>query len=157
MRKLFEAHLPQYGADLIPAIEKIAPEGEVFRNGQRGLERIEMAEIVGLLADGEVGITALQHDLPPAWTDEPCDQPQERLFPCPVWSCDRERFAAHHGKAQPLEDFTPPSHTCKLICRKPNHPRSLCPETARQGRCSAGSADSFEAWKFTGNNHRFCV
>ena len=58
--------------------EKARPKSQIFSNRQRGLQRVLMPEVVGLLADRQFRIATFQSEAAAGDAEEPRDHAQER-------------------------------------------------------------------------------
>ncbi len=66
------------------AAERARPEGEVFARGQRALQRVRVAEIMGLFADGPLGVAALEREAPGLKGEKAAQRPEEARLAGPV-------------------------------------------------------------------------
>jgi len=94
------------------ATQKIAPENEVFRGAQGRLQRVAVAEIMGLFAKVELGVAALQRDRSAGRDQKPRDQPKEGGLAGSVAAGDGQRAACRRleieaGKHLPATPHTP--------------------------------------------------
>ena len=87
------------------AAKETGPEIEVFSHRQGRFQRIEMPEVMGLLAHRELRIAPLQREPPPADMHQPRDQPQQRGFPRPVGPDNYQRLPGSHGKSYAGKDL----------------------------------------------------
>ncbi len=87
---------------------KIHPEGEVLEYRKRGLEGILVAEIVDLLAERELGVSAFELDLPSCRGYQPGYEAKEGGLASAIRAAHRQRFAGGEGEAQSAEDLSSP-------------------------------------------------
>src|SRR5208282_3829301 len=62
------------------AVEETRPEGEVFHDGKRRFQRVEMADIMGLLADAEFAVASGQRDGALGRANQSGDEAQQRAL-----------------------------------------------------------------------------
>src|SRR5271166_4960641 len=75
------------------------PEGEVLSRGQRAFERVQMAEIMGLLTDGALGVAALEREAAGLNGKEATERAQESRFAGAVGACHHQgRTLIHHER-----------------------------------------------------------
>src|SRR5262249_15293670 len=90
------------------AAEKTRPEVEVLLHRQRRLECVLVAEIVGLLADGELPIPALELEPPLLRPHQARDQAKQGGLAHAIGAGDQQRFAPADRKAQTRASPAPP-------------------------------------------------
>src|SRR5262249_29158302 len=105
------------------AAEKMRPEVEVLLHRQRRLECVLVAKIVGLLADGELPITALELEPPLLRPHQARDQAKQGGLAHAIGAGDQQRFAparqqAQRGRARP----PPPDRRGGATGRPPSPP-----------------------------------
>ena len=82
------------------AAQKLRPKGQILAHRQRRFQGVEMAEIMGLLADSELRIAPLKRQPPACHEHQPRHQAQQRRLPRPVGPADDQRLPGVDGKAQ---------------------------------------------------------
>src|SRR5262249_6580372 len=103
------------------AAEKMRPEVEVLLHRQRRLEGVLVAKIVGLLADGELPITALELEPPLLRPHQARDQAKQGGLAHAIGAGDQQRFAPADRKAQTAEDLTAPPDASEVGPDEPHH------------------------------------
>ena len=94
-----------------PPPRKSRPEGEVFGDRERRLERIQVARIVALLGEREFAVAPIQVKATAARPHQPGDQAQQRRFAGPVRPGEHEGSAGRYRETEIGEDFTPAALT----------------------------------------------
>ena len=102
------------------AAEKIPPERQVFLHAQRRLQRIAMAEIMGLLGQGQFGLAAFQTDRSAGRRQQARDQPQQRGFAGSVRADHRQRLARGGLEIEAGEHLAAAPHTVDVASREPH-------------------------------------
>ena len=105
---------PSGGRRRFRAPEKAGPEVEVLRYRQRRLQRVLMAEIVGLLGNVRSAVAARERDPPAGGAHQARDQPQQGRFA-------RRRWARTSARASPADN-------CKLSWQIPRDRRECRPD-----------------------------
>src|SRR6185369_5087834 len=103
-----------------PAAEKIPPEREVFEHAQRRLQRIAMAEIVGLFRQRQLGLAAFQPDRPACRHQEARDQAQQRGLAGAVRADHGENLARRGFEIEAGEHFAAAPDTVDVVPREPH-------------------------------------
>ena len=86
--------------------DSAAQNCEVFRDRQGRLQRVLVAEIVGLLGEGQLRVAAGRAPAaPPADPDQAGDHAQQRGFAGAVAAGDQQRLAAGDRKTKPGKDL----------------------------------------------------
>src|SRR5262249_43943257 len=114
------------------AAEKVRPEVEILPHRQRWFQCVLVAEIVGLLADGELPTTPLEREPPLLWPHQARDQAKRGGFAAAVGAGHQQRFARADRKAQSAEALPAPPNAGKV---GPDEPHHLATPGAR-GRCA---------------------
>ena len=132
--------------------EEICPERQILAHRQRGLERILVAQIVGVLADGQLGVAALEHELSRVRPDQARDQAKQRGLARAVGAGDEQGLAGIECKAQASEDLAAAADAGEVGAGEAHHrvdPKVEAANShvaAQAGRWS-GSAGSFSKRK----------
>jgi hypothetical protein len=79
-----------------------------------------VAEIVGLLGDGQFRVAALQHELALGYADQADNGAQQGRFPGPVAAGDGQNLAGGHGKAKAREHVAAAAVTGQIDSGKPH-------------------------------------
>src|SRR5262249_5121670 len=90
-----------------------------------------VAKIVGLLADRELPITALELEPPLLRPHQARDQAKQGGLAHAIGAGDQQRFAPADRKAQTAEDLTAPPDASEVGPDEPQHP----PAAPARGRC----------------------
>ena len=69
------------------------------------LQRVLVAEIMRLLADGHFRVAALEREAAGGDAQKPGHHPQQRGFPGAIAAADGQSLAGGHGKAHAGEDI----------------------------------------------------
>src|SRR5271157_3239846 len=89
------------------AAERARPEGEVLARGQRAFKRIRMAEVMGLLADGPLGVAALEGEASGLQGKKAAERPQQARFAGAVRPRHDERRALLRLERELFEEASP--------------------------------------------------
>src|SRR5215469_2734871 len=103
------------------AAEETRPEIEVFPYRERRLQCVLMAEIVRLLADGELQITAVELEPSLLRPHQARDQAKQRGFAHAIGAGHQQGLARANGKAQAAEDLAAPPDAGKVGPDEPHH------------------------------------
>jgi len=79
--------------------EEFGPKLQILRNGQGRLQRVLMAEIVGLLRNGQLRVAALQREPAVGNPDQTHDGAQQRGLTRAIAAGHRQNLARGHGEA----------------------------------------------------------
>jgi len=111
------------------AAEKTCPEIEVFPHRERRLQCVLMAEIVGLLADRQLQITAVEFEPSLLRSHQARHQAKQGGLAHPIGAGHQQCLARANGKAQAAEDLAAPSDAGEV---GPDEPHHLPPPGARR-------------------------
>ena len=96
------------GSRRLRAAEIAGPECEVFGDRQRGLQRVLVAEVVGLLRDGPFGVAAGQRQLPAGEPDRPATIRSSEDLPAPLRPVTSRASPPDTAKPSPENTSRPP-------------------------------------------------
>ena len=103
------------------AAQETAPEREIFLHRQRRLQRVQMAEIVRLLADGELRVAAFERDPAARQRHQPGDQRAAARICRPRWvRSPASASPAATLKPKPDKTSRPPRIQARSDATKPH-------------------------------------
>src|SRR5262249_35680304 len=105
------------------AAQKRRPETEIFSHRQRRLQRVLVAEVMGMLTDAQLRITVLELELTLLRPHHARHHAQQRGFARPIAPRHHERFAGLDGKGEATEDLAAPSDASEIGSSEPHQPR----------------------------------
>jgi hypothetical protein len=120
--------------------EKGRPESQVFGDGQRGLQRILVAEIMGLFAKGQFAFAPFQCEAPTGDTDETDHHAKERRFSGAIAAANRQAFPGRDRKAHPRKDVASAAAAGQIRGGKPHQQRPK--QKAKAESASSDEADN---------------
>src|SRR5262249_43427085 len=99
----FEPHRVERVGRLLSGIapQETRPESQILHCAERGFQRIEVAEIMRVLAEAAVGIRAGKLEAPGGGFEQSGDDPEQRGFAGAVGAEQQQRLAAFCLEADP--------------------------------------------------------
>ncbi len=89
------------------AAERARPEGEVLARGQRAFQRVRVAEVMGLLADGPLGVAAFEREAPGLQGKKAAERAQQARLAGAVRARHDQRRALVRLEREPFEQPSP--------------------------------------------------
>ena len=129
------------------AAEPCDPEGEIFRDRQRGFQGVAVAEIMRLLADAALGIAARKRQRAARDSQQACDHAQQRRLAGAVAAGHQQRLAALRPKnPSPSKIERPPRWQHQSLRRKDHRISHLCDAPAAARGATVRIASCAEAF-----------
>src|ERR1700712_124697 len=100
--------------------EEIAPERQVFGDAERGLQRVAVTEIMGLLGQGQLSVAAVEVERSGRRRQQPRDQPQQRGFARSVGTGNSQRLTGGRLEIEAHKHLAAAAYTTDLTPREPH-------------------------------------